>query len=99
MFFFDNNKYKETDSRISGNKLKELFSYFISNIENLEKVKKNNKTDIFRNNSPERTVLLLLSIFQNKQSQVLISNCSHRTVTVYQKPGFFYQLNNSKITK
>ena len=98
-FFSNNNKYKKTDSRISGNKFKKLPSHFISNIKNLEKVEKNNKTDIFRNNFSERTVLLLLSISQNKQFRVLISNCPRRAVTVYQKSEFFYQLNNSKITK
>ena len=98
-FFSDNNKYKKTDSRISGNKFEKLPSYFISNIENLEKVEKNNKTDIFRDNFPERAALLLSSISQNKQFRVLISNRPRCAVTVYQKPGFFYQLNNGKITR
>ena len=98
-FFFDNNKYKKTDSRISGNKFEKLPSHFISDMEDLEKVKKNNKTDIFRDNFSERAVLLLLSTSQNKQFRVLISNRPRCAVTIYQEPGFFYQLNNGKIIK
>ena len=33
-FFFNNNKYKKTDSRISENKFEKLSSYFINNIKN-----------------------------------------------------------------